>query len=47
VKERNGDVIENKWSAFHGRGKSGNVIENKAVKRFKVGMLLKLKVVNR
>jgi hypothetical protein len=38
-----GNVYENKGSAFHGRDKSSNVIENKGSYALKAGMLLKSK----
>ena len=41
VKERSGNVYENKGSVFHGRERSGNVIENKDSYSLKAGMLLK------
>jgi len=42
MKERNGNVYENKGSAFHGPEQSGNVIENKDSYEFEAGMLLKI-----
>jgi hypothetical protein len=47
LKERSGNVYENKWSAFHRPGQSGNAIENKGSYALKAGMSLKLKVVSR
>ena len=47
VKERRGNVYENKGSAFHMQGRSGNVIENKCSYALKAGMLLKRQVVIR
>jgi len=41
LKERSGNVYENKGSVFHRRMQSGNVIENKCTYALKAGMLLK------
>ena len=41
-----GNVYENKGSAFHGPGQSGNLIENKSGYALNAGMSLKLKVVS-
>jgi hypothetical protein len=46
VKERSGNVYENKGSVFHSPRQSGNVTENKDTYEFKAGMLLKGKVVS-
>jgi hypothetical protein len=45
VKQRGGNVYENKGSVFQGRGQSVNVIENKGSYALKAGMLLKRKEV--
>jgi hypothetical protein len=47
VKERRGNVYENKGSAPHRQERAGNVIENKGSYASKAGMLLKRKVVSR
>jgi hypothetical protein len=47
VKERSGNVYENKGPAFDSPERSGNVVENKGTYAFKAGMLLKRKGVNR
>ena len=47
VKERSGNVYENKGSGLHRRERSGNVIENKGSYALKAGMLLKRQVVSR
>jgi hypothetical protein len=44
--ERRVNVYENKGEAFHGQGRSGNVIENKYSYAFEAGMLLKTKGVD-
>jgi hypothetical protein len=41
VKERCGNVYENKGPAFSSPGRSGNVIENEGGYALKAGMLLK------
>jgi hypothetical protein len=45
VKERRGNVYENKGPGFQGWEKSGNVIENKGSYAFKARMLMKRKEV--
>jgi hypothetical protein len=47
MKERRGNVYENKGSDFETRERSRNVTENKGSYALKAGMLLKIKVVNR
>ena len=47
LKDRSGDVIENKGSCLEDRRRSGNVIGNKGSYALKAGMLLKRKVVSR
>jgi hypothetical protein len=47
MKERSGNVYENKGSAFHSPKESGNVIENKDSYVLKAGMLLKTQHVGR
>jgi hypothetical protein len=47
LKERSGNVFENKGSAFHRPSQSGNIIENKGSYASKAEMLLKIKVVSR
>jgi hypothetical protein len=42
VKERSGNVYENKGSAFHSPEQGGNVVENKDGYEFEAGMLLKI-----
>jgi hypothetical protein len=41
MKDRRGNVYENKGPAFSGPGQSGNVTENKGSYVLKAGMLLK------
>jgi hypothetical protein len=41
VKERRGNVYENKGSLWKKWGRSGNVVENKGTYRLKAGMYLK------
>ena len=47
LKERSGNVYENKWSAFHRPAQIENVVENTGSYEVKTGMLMKLKVVSR
>jgi hypothetical protein len=46
MKERSGNVVENKGPASEAAEQSGNVIENKGSYASKAGMLLKRKVVS-
>jgi hypothetical protein len=43
MKERRGNVYENKGSSLENRGRIGNVIENKAGYAQNAGMLMKIK----
>jgi hypothetical protein len=43
VKERSGNVYENKGPAFSSPGPSGNVIENKGTYEFKSGNVIENK----
>jgi hypothetical protein len=47
VRERSGNVYENKGPVFSSPGRSGNVTENKGSYALKARMLLKRKGVNR
>jgi hypothetical protein len=47
MKERSGNVYENKGSAFDRREQSWHVIENKSSYSLKTGLLLKRQVVSR
>jgi hypothetical protein len=46
VKERRGNVYENKGPLWKTGWQSGNVVENKGTYAFKAGTLLKIKVVS-
>jgi hypothetical protein len=46
LKDRSGNVIENKGSTSEATGRSGNVTENKGSCALKAGMLLKKQVVS-
>jgi hypothetical protein len=47
MKERSGNVHENKGPVFHSPVESGNIVENKDSYAFKAGMLLKTQHVSR
>ena len=46
MRDRCGDVYENKGSASHKRRQSGNVAENKGIYALKAGMLLKRSILD-